>query len=96
MPNKVFRQKRQSDGKCQILMHGRAIESNPKILQVGQNLGSFEITIKRSVRNRDDAFETTTDRQSQQQNIVRHVNCHNSQMVTTVFIHQKSTRYRVL
>jgi len=42
----------------------------------------------RSIRNRDDAFETTTERQFQQQNICDTYR-HNSQMVTTVLFHQK-------
>lgn len=48
----------------------------------------------RSVRNRDDAFETTTERQFQQQNICDTYR-HNSQMVTTVLFHQKKTHATV-
>ncbi|MBZ5945561.1 IS30 family transposase, partial [Leuconostoc gasicomitatum] len=86
LPDKGIRQKRQSDGRRQVFVHGRSIESRPKSVQARQDFGHFEVDTMQSGKKRGEVLVTITERLSRQ-HIVRQVSGRNSQAVTPVLIH---------
>ncbi|CUW17823.1 Mobile element protein [Leuconostoc gelidum subsp. gasicomitatum] len=85
LPDKGIRQKRQSDGRRQVFVHSRSIESRPASVQSRQEFGHFEIDTMQSGKQRGDVLVTITERLSRQ-HIVRHVSGHNSRAVTPTLI----------
>ena len=85
LPDKGIRQKRQSNGRRQVFVHGRLIESRPKSVVARQEFGHFEVDTMQSGKKRGDVLVTITERLSRQ-HIVRHVSGCNSQAMTPVLI----------
>ena len=85
LPDKGIRQKRQSDGRRQVFVHGRSIETRPESVKARQTLGHFEVDTMQSGKRRGDVLVTITERLSRQ-HIVRQVTGRNSQAVTPVLI----------
>ena len=85
LPDKGIRQKRKSDGRRQVFVHGRSIETRPKSVQTRQTFGHFEVDTMQSGKKRGDVLVTITERLSRQ-HIVRHVSGRNSQAVTPALI----------
>ncbi|ORI52700.1 IS30 family transposase, partial [Leuconostoc pseudomesenteroides] len=83
---KGIRQKRQSDGRRQVFVHGRSIETRPESVKARQTFGHFEVDTMQSGKRRGDVLVTITERLSRQ-HIVRQVTGRNSQAVTPVLIH---------
>lgn len=85
LPDKGIRQKRQSDGRRQVFVHGRSIETRPKSVKARQTFGPFEVDTMQSGKKRGEVLVTITERLSRQ-HIVRHVSGRHSQAVTPVLI----------
>lgn len=85
LPDKGIRQKRQSDGRRQVFVHGRSIETRPASVKARQTFGHFEVDTMQSGKRRGDVLVTITERLSRQ-HIVRRVTGRNSQAVTPVLI----------
>ncbi|MGZ0001504.1 IS30 family transposase [Leuconostoc mesenteroides] len=85
LPDKGSRQKRQSDGRRQVFVHGRSIETRPESVKTRQTFGHFEVDTMQSGKRRGDVLVTITERLSRQ-HIVRQVTGRNSQAVTPVLI----------
>ncbi|MBZ1534412.1 IS30 family transposase, partial [Leuconostoc mesenteroides] len=83
--DKGIRQKRQSDGRRQVFVHGRSIETRPESVKARQTFGHFEVDTMQSGKRRGDVLVTITERLSRQ-HIVRRVTGRNSQAVTPVLI----------
>ncbi|MCP9303135.1 IS30 family transposase, partial [Leuconostoc mesenteroides] len=71
-PDKGIRQKRQSDGRRQVFVHGRSIETRPESVKARQTFGHFEVNTMQSGKKRGEVLVTITERLSQQ-HIVRQV-----------------------
>ncbi|OQJ74198.1 hypothetical protein BMS83_10030 [Leuconostoc pseudomesenteroides] len=78
LPDKGIRQKRQSDGRRQVFVHGRSIETRPESVKARQTFGHFEVDTMQSGKRRgdvlvlachddhvDDVFSMPTHEQSQ-------------------------------
>lgn len=85
LPDKGIRRKRQSDGRRQVFVHGRSIETRPESVKARKTFGHFEVDTIQSGKKRGDVLVTITERLSRQ-HIVRHVSGRNSQAVTPVLI----------
>ena len=85
LPDKGIRQKRQADGRRQVFIHGRSIESRPASVTTRQEFGHFEVDTMQSGKQRGDVLVTITERLSGQ-HIVRHVSGRNSRAVTPILI----------
>ncbi|ORI57212.1 IS30 family transposase, partial [Leuconostoc mesenteroides subsp. cremoris] len=83
--DKGIRQKRQADGRRQVFIHGRSIESRPASVTTRQEFGHFEVDTMQSGKQRGDVLVTITERLSGQ-HIVRHVSGRNSRAVTPILI----------
>ena len=85
LPDKGIRKKRQSDGRRQVFVHGRSIETRPKSVQTRKIFGHFEVDTMQSGKKRGDVLVTITERLSRQ-HIIRHVSGRNSQAVTPILL----------
>ena len=75
----------QADGRRQVFVHGRSIETRPESVKARQTFGHFEVDTMQSDKGRGDVLVTITERLSRQ-HIVRQVTGRNSQAVTPVLI----------
>lgn len=64
--DKGMRRKRQSDGRRHIFAHGCSIERRPKIVQLRQEFGHFEVDTMQSSKTRGDVLVIITERLSRQ------------------------------
>ena len=85
LPDKGIRQKRQSDGRRQVFVHGRSIETRSESVNARQTFGHFEVDTIQSGKQRGDVLVTITERLSRQ-HILRHFTGRNSQAVVPVLI----------
>ncbi|MFL2050462.1 IS30 family transposase [Leuconostoc mesenteroides] len=74
-----------NDGRRQVFVHGRSIETRPESVKARQTFGHFEVDTMQSGKRRGDVLVTITERLSRQ-HIVRRVTGRNSQAVTPVLI----------
>jgi IS30 family transposase len=75
----------QADGRRQVFVHGRSIETRPESVKARQTFGHFEVDTMQSGKRCGDVLVTITERLSRQ-HIVRQVTGRNSQAVTPVLI----------
>ena len=71
LPDKGIRRKLQSDGRRQVSVHGRSIETRPESVKARQIFGHFQVDNIQSGKKRGDVLVTITERLSQQ-----HIMCH--------------------
>lgn len=62
LPDKGIRQKRQSDGRRQLFVHGRSIETRPERVKAQQTFGHFEVDTMQLGKRRGNALVTITER----------------------------------
>ncbi|MBZ1534432.1 IS30 family transposase, partial [Leuconostoc mesenteroides] len=56
LPDKGIRQKRQADGRRQVFVHGRSIETRPESVKARQTFGHFEVDTMQSGKRRGDVL----------------------------------------
>lgn len=86
LPDKFICQKRESDGRRQVFVHGLSSETRPSSVQARHDFGHFEVDTMQSGKQRADVLVIITERLNRQ-HIVRHVSGRNNQAVTPALIH---------